>query len=42
VLGPYMAVAEHVGSIATQLLTGKLTSIEIDYYGEIAEHDVSH
>ena len=41
VVGPYMAVAEHVGAIATQLVTGKLTAISIDYYGEIAEHDVT-
>jgi len=41
VVGPYMGVAEVVGSIATQLLIGNLTSIEIDYYGEIAEHDVT-
>jgi D-3-phosphoglycerate dehydrogenase len=41
VVGPYMAVAETIGSIATQLVTGKLTSIEIEYFGEIAEHDVT-
>lgn len=41
VVGPYMPVAEAVGSIAMQLLIGNLTSIEIDYYGEIAEHDVT-
>jgi D-3-phosphoglycerate dehydrogenase / 2-oxoglutarate reductase len=41
VVGPYMAVAEALGSVATQLVIGKLTSIEIDYYGEIAEHDVT-
>ncbi|MCC6382208.1 MAG: phosphoglycerate dehydrogenase [Dehalococcoidia bacterium] len=41
VVGPYLAVAESVGSIATQLVNGKLTSIEIDYFGEIAEHDVT-
>lgn len=41
VVGPYMAVAEIVGSLATQLSAGKLESIEIDYYGEIAEHDVT-
>jgi iron-sulfur-dependent L-serine dehydratase beta subunit len=41
IVGPYMAVAERVGSIATQLVTGKLKSIEIDYYGEIAEHDAT-
>jgi len=41
VVGPYMPVAEAVGSIAMQLLIGNLVSIEIDYYGEIAEHDVT-
>ncbi|MBI5946650.1 MAG: phosphoglycerate dehydrogenase [Chloroflexi bacterium] len=41
VVQPYMQVAEAIGSIATQLVTGQLSSIEIDYYGEIAEHDVS-
>lgn len=41
VVQPYMAVAETIGEVATQLVTGRLTSIEIDYYGEIAEHDVS-
>ncbi|MGE5596535.1 MAG: phosphoglycerate dehydrogenase [Hyphomicrobiales bacterium] len=41
VVGPYLRVAETIGSIATQLVTGKLTAIEIDYYGEIAEHDVT-
>ncbi len=41
IVQPYMQVAEAIGSIATQLVTGQLSSIEIDYYGEIAEHDVS-
>ncbi|MCK9517674.1 MAG: phosphoglycerate dehydrogenase [Dehalococcoidia bacterium] len=41
VVGPYLRVAETVGSVATQLVTGKLTSIEIEYHGEIAEHDVT-
>lgn len=41
VVGPYLAVAEAIGAAATQLVTGKLTSIEIEYYGEIAEHDVT-
>lgn len=41
VVGPYLAVAETIGSIATQLVTGTLKTIEIDYYGEIAEHDVT-
>jgi D-3-phosphoglycerate dehydrogenase len=41
VVGPYMGVAEIIGSVATQLVTGKLQTIEIDYFGEIAEHDVT-
>lgn len=41
VVGPYLDVAERIGSVATQLVTGRLTGIEIDYYGEIAEHDVT-
>jgi D-3-phosphoglycerate dehydrogenase len=41
VVGPYMAAAEAAGAMVTQLSTGKLESIEIDYYGEIAEHDVT-
>jgi len=41
VVQPYMAVAELLGGVATQLVTGKLESIEIEYYGEIAEHDVT-
>lgn len=41
VIAPYMGVAETIGRVATQLITGNLTSIEIDYYGEIAEHDVT-
>jgi D-3-phosphoglycerate dehydrogenase len=40
VVGPYMTTAETIGTIATQLLRGKLTSIEIDYFGDIANHDV--
>ena len=41
VVSPYMEVAESIGAIVTQLVTGKLRSIEIDYYGEIAEQDVA-
>jgi D-3-phosphoglycerate dehydrogenase / 2-oxoglutarate reductase len=40
VVGPYMDTAESLGVIATQLIRGRLTSIEIDYFGEIADHDV--
>jgi D-3-phosphoglycerate dehydrogenase len=41
VVGPYMAVAELAGMVATQLVTGKLQAIEIEYSGEIAEYDVT-
>ena len=41
VIQPYMAAAEMLGSVATQLVTGKLESIEIEYNGEIAEHDIT-
>lgn len=41
VIQPYMAAAEMLGAVATQLVTGKLESIEIEYYGEIAEHDIT-
>ena len=41
VVGPYMAVAEVLGAVATQLVTGTVQSISIDYYGEIAEYDVT-
>lgn len=40
-VGPYMAVGEIIGKLATQLITGKMTSIEIDYHGEICDHDVT-
>lgn len=41
VLAPYMAAAEAAGAVATQLVTGKLETIAIDYHGDIAEHDVT-
>lgn len=41
VVGPYMIVAELLGSVATQLVTGKLETIEIEYFGEVAEHDIT-
>jgi D-3-phosphoglycerate dehydrogenase len=36
-----LPVAEAIGNIGTQLVTGNLEAIEIDYYGDIAEHDVA-
>ncbi|MGE0598695.1 MAG: phosphoglycerate dehydrogenase [Dehalococcoidia bacterium] len=41
VVGPYMAAAEAIGTVATQLVTGKLMSIELEYLGEIAEYDTT-
>ncbi len=41
VVGPYLAVAELLGTAATQLLSGQLTTIDLAFFGEIAEHDVT-
>jgi len=41
VLGPYVRLAQALGSVATQLAEGQLRSVEIVYAGEIAEHDTS-
>ena len=41
VVGPYLAVAELLGTVAMQLLSSQLTSIELAFFGEIAEHDVT-
>ena len=41
VVGPYLAVAEMLGTVATQLLSGQLTTIDLAFFGDIAEHDVT-
>ena len=41
VLGPYLDVAERTASLATQISAGQLTSVEIDYLGDIANYDVT-
>jgi D-3-phosphoglycerate dehydrogenase len=41
VLGPYLDVAERTASLATQISEGQLTSVEIDYLGDIANYDVT-
>ncbi len=41
VLGPYLDVATTVGMIATQLQDGQLGDIEIEYTGELAQHDTT-
>ncbi len=40
-LAPYMPVASKVASLATQLSHGQLGNIEIEYLGEIANHDTT-
>ncbi len=39
-LAPYIPVAQKTGSLAVQLCEGQMGEIEIDYAGEIAQHDV--
>jgi len=41
VLGPYLEVAEKTASLATQLCEGQLNRVDIEYLGEIANHDVT-
>lgn len=40
-LAPYVPVAQKAGSLAVQLHEGQLNTVEIDYAGEIATHDVT-
>ncbi|MDP3766403.1 MAG: phosphoglycerate dehydrogenase, partial [Dehalococcoidia bacterium] len=41
VLRPFLDVAERTASLATQLCEGQLQRVEIEYLGEIANHDVT-
>lgn len=41
VIAPYIPVAEKAAKLATQLAAGQMTHIEIDYLGEIAQHDTA-
>ncbi len=41
VLSPYLASAELVGSLATQLSEGQLRSVEVAYTGDLALHDTT-
>jgi len=41
VLRPFLDVAERTASLATQLCQGQLRSVELEYLGEIAGHDVT-
>jgi len=41
VIGPYLDVAIRTASLATQLSEGQLGSVDVEYLGEIADHDVT-
>jgi D-3-phosphoglycerate dehydrogenase len=41
VLRPFLEVAERTASLATQLCEGQLRSVDLEYLGEIANHDVT-
>jgi D-3-phosphoglycerate dehydrogenase len=41
VLRPFLDVAERTASLATQLCEGQLRSVELEYLGDIANHDVT-
>jgi len=41
VLAPYLPVAFKVGSLAVQLCEGQMGDLEIDYSGEIVQHDLT-
>ena len=41
VLRPFLDVAERTASLATQLSAGQLRAVELEYLGEIANHDVT-
>jgi D-3-phosphoglycerate dehydrogenase len=38
---PYLGIAEKLGSLAAQEVKGAVTRVEVEYAGEIAEHNVS-
>ena len=40
-LAPYVPVAQKVASLAVQLSQGQLKEVEVDYSGEIANHDLT-
>ncbi len=41
VIAPYIPVAEKVATLATQLAHGQMGNIEIEYLGEISQHDTT-
>jgi D-3-phosphoglycerate dehydrogenase len=40
-LAPYVPVAQKIGSLAVQLHSGQMDVVEIDYAGEITQHDLT-
>ncbi len=40
-VGPYLSVAQMVGTLVTQLSEGQLRSVSIEYGGDLALHDVT-
>jgi D-3-phosphoglycerate dehydrogenase len=38
---PYMGVAEKLGGLASQIMSGAVSRVVVEYCGEVAEHDVS-
>ncbi len=38
---PFMGIAEKLGSLAAQIVTGAISKVEVEYSGEIAEKNVS-
>lgn len=40
-LAPYLPVARRVGNLAVQLHEGQMGDVEIDYAGEISQHDLT-
>ncbi|MGD0116278.1 MAG: phosphoglycerate dehydrogenase [Dehalococcoidia bacterium] len=41
IIGPYVNVAVMTASLATQLSAGQLSTVEVEYLGEIADYDVT-
>ncbi|MCX5726974.1 MAG: phosphoglycerate dehydrogenase [Candidatus Saganbacteria bacterium] len=38
---PYMSIAEKLGSLAAQIVKGAISKVEVEYSGEVADHNIS-
>jgi D-3-phosphoglycerate dehydrogenase len=38
---PYMSIAEKLGALAAQIVKGAISRVEVQYSGEVADHDVA-